>query len=154
MSTSNAQAFPLEASEDITIPRPADWTRQDTEGTDMVLLSPPVRTGVFRPNVVVTSQPYEGSIAKLSTFAMAAALGELTSPHLIACNIWPHPAGDGRQIEYTHQMGNQILHVQRWTFAVDGKAVDVTATCSSTQLTAIDELFGYMAANIEFRKAA
>ena len=154
MSTSNAQAFPLEASADITIPRPAEWTRQDAEGTDMVLLSPPVRAGVFRPNIVVTSQPYEGSIAKLSTFAMAAALGELTNPHLIACNIWPHPTGDGRQIEYTHQMGNQILHVQRWTFALDGRAVDVTATCSSTQLTAIDELFGYLAANIEFRKAA
>lgn len=154
MNTPNAQAFPLEASGDISIPRPADWTRQDAEGTDMVLLSPPVRAGVFRPNVVVTSQHYEGSIAKLSTFAMAAAIGELTSPHLIACNIWPHPAGDGRQIEYTHQLGNQILHVQRWTFAHGGRAIDVTATCSSTQLTAVDELFGYLAANIKFLKVA
>ncbi|WP_262105741.1 hypothetical protein [Arthrobacter sp. Marseille-P9274] len=153
MIAPSPEADPVETTNDIRIPCPAGWSRQRPEGTDLVLLAPPAGTGAFRPSVVVTSQPYDGSIAKLSTFAMAAAIGELDRAHLIACNIWPHPAGSGRQIEYSHQLGNQVLHVQRWTFAVDGRAVDVTATCASTQLTAFDELFGYLAAKIEFRRA-
>ena len=153
MTASSPGHYPVETTNDIRIPCPAGWSRQRTDGADLVLLAPPARNGAFRPNVVVTSQPYDGSIAKLSTFAMAAAIAELDRARLIACNIWPHRAGNGQQIEYTHQRGNQVLHVQRWTFAVDGRAVDVTATCAATQLTAFDELFGFLAAKIEFRRA-
>ncbi|MBG6179774.1 hypothetical protein [Arthrobacter sp. CAN_A1] len=130
--------------------RPRDWLPSQVEGVDLVVLAP-AHWGLFRPSLVVTSQAYDGSIAKLSTFAMAAAMGELKHTHLIACDIWQHPSGPGRKIDYTHQLNEQVLHVQRWTFAHRGYAVDLTATCATTQLTSVDSLFDHVARTLHLR---
>ena len=142
--------FVLETTPRLDFQRPRDWLPTQVDGVDRVILAPK-GWGQFRPSLVVTSQPYDGTIAKLSTFAMAAAMGDLQHTYLIACEIWQHQAEPGRRIEYTHRLDDQELHVQRWTFAHLGYAIDLTATCATTQLTSVDALFDHVARTLQLR---
>lgn len=143
-------AFVVETTDRLSFERPGDWLPNQYQGADLVVVAPR-HWGQFRPSLVVTSRPFEGSIAKLATFVMAGAMGDLQGTHLLASEIWLNSAGAGRRIEYTHQMNEQMLHVQVWTFAHQGYAVDLSATCATTQLTSVDELFDHVAGTIHLK---
>ncbi|MGP5227610.1 hypothetical protein [Arthrobacter rhombi] len=63
------------------------------------MLAPHHRMGLFRPNLVVHSEEFAGSQAKLSTVTLEGHQVMLAEYHLIDVDTWDVPVPDGRRFE-------------------------------------------------------
>lgn len=122
-----------------TLAPPADWeVGPHVDGTDVVVLAPAPDHAEFRPNLVVNSEPFGGSAAKLSTVTLAGQQVTMSDYHLIDVDVWDGAVPDGRRFEYLHRQGQFLLHCIQFTAAVDGMAAHVTFTCAEQQLARWD----------------
>ncbi|MCW2130946.1 hypothetical protein [Arthrobacter sp. VKM Ac-2550] len=143
----NTELVP-ETSRHITIDRLPTWQRLEAEGADLVLAAEPVQEGHFRPNLVVTSFPFLGSIEKFSTMAMANTRARLKAVYFIAVEEWQAGDAPGRRFQYNHRLQGRSVHCQDWIVLTGRRAVMVTASCASNQLGANDFAFAVMADSI------
>ncbi|GAA4367557.1 hypothetical protein [Paeniglutamicibacter cryotolerans] len=107
-------------------------------GTDAIALAPADSAGGFRPNLVVNSEPFSGSTAKLSTVVLATHQVTMSDYHLIDVEAWDGLASEGRRFEFMHRQGGLLLHCIQYTASLNGLATHVTFSCAEDQLARWD----------------
>lgn len=129
---------------------PAGWKiARPGGGADAVLFAPKPPGGSFQPNLVVNSEVFNGSQAKLSTVTLAGHQVMLTEYHLIDVDVWSAPISDGRRFEYMHRMGGGLLHCVQYSTVVNGCSVHMTFSAAEGQLAGLDATFLDCADSVE-----
>ncbi|MBW4094344.1 MAG: DUF1795 domain-containing protein [Acidobacteria bacterium] len=131
---------------ELTLTIPEGWHQTSATGAVVVLTGPEAESGAYRANAVVTSFPYQGSIAKFSTMMMANMTQLLDSAFIISVE---RTEDSGRVIEYTHLLGGRSVHCRDRILLAPQKAYVVTASCSSAELGAMDGLLEHAVNSVE-----
>ena len=119
---------------------PHGWETIQQDGA--TIIAAPAANDGFRPNISIATEPATAaSVAGEATHAVAASLAMLERVHVISYEIWPFPGGEGRRIEYSHEMEGMNLYAQHWLLLEHGFLTRFTATCRTTQLPACDPVF-------------
>ncbi len=142
-----------EESRFASIGRPAEWqTLPVPDSADLVLAAPAPPSGSFRPNVVINSFPYVGSIAKLTTVVLSYAHAMMADIYFISVDELPADRGEGRIIEYTYSAGTGAVHCRVAVHQVQDHAVLVTASCASAELSAYDDLLDLICLSVQLKE--
>jgi hypothetical protein len=133
---------------------PSDWQAVPHAEADLVLAWPEGKLEGFRPNVVITSEPTELSIQRLSTRAMATVLAAHTGSYLVACDLWGFEPTPARRITFAYTASGTTINVIKLLVRLDGRAVDFTFSCALSQYGSLEPLFTFMAQSIRSVEAA
>lgn len=138
-----------------SIGRPQDWeTVAGPPSADLVLAAAPVDAGRFRPNVVINSFPYTGSITKLSTMVLSYAHVLMKDVYVVSVDQLPTDRGQGRMIEYTYSIEGPAVHCRVVVLQTKDHAVLVTASCASSELSAYDDLLDLVCLSVQLKEEA
>lgn len=129
----------------LTVRRPPSLQRLDSPTAELILAVPEPGDGRFRTNLVVTVEPSDATIERLSTETMAAALATNPETVLLACDLVVfHPLAPGRRIEFAYLAGECAVCVTQWLFLAQGHAVCATASRAVDQVLGSDSTFDYV----------
>lgn len=143
-----------EDSRFVTIGRPPDWEMLSVPPSADLLLAAPAGAGTrFRPNVVINSFPYTGSLAKLSTVVLSHTHTMVKNPYFISVDQFPPDRGQGRIIEYTHTAGDLAVHCRVFALQAEDHAVLITASCAAGELSAYDDALDLVCLSVNLKQA-
>lgn len=129
---------------------PINWQPVQQEQVDFALAAPEAGKGTFRANAVIRSEATDATIQQLSTWSIASAMADLPNVYMIAVNLWPTAAVPARSLEFTYEAEGRCIYVNKYIFAVSGRAVELTFSCTVLQLQSYAQLFTFMASSVEF----
>lgn len=138
-----------ESSGGVSLLRPEDWAVVPSPDVELVIAAPPAQwlgEDGFRPNVTVTSFPFPGSAAQLSTTVLASLLASLTDPFLVSVELVPEAEAE-RRIEYTHLGSGGSIHCVSQLLLHEDEACVVTSSCASGQLSAYEGILDLILAS-------
>lgn len=149
--------FVSESIRGITVSRPADWEVLEKTPQFLAVASPPVPEGIFRPSLVVRSEPGNGaSILRLSTAGLAATMVQFEDLHVISSEDWPKPgprpggqAVPGRRHRFVYLAGPHTVCVDRWIWTGTSRSVEATASYAVEQHTGLKLLFEHLVAGLQ-----
>lgn len=119
---------------------PEHWSAEDIRDEVELLAIFTGREGVFAPNLVVTVNPFDGSMAEFMGTAVGNIVGTLQDARIIDVSTWnraeDYPlelAAQGRAITYTHvsPASGEILRATDWLFIEGGWAVQATGSSAA-----------------------
>lgn len=119
---------------------PEHWSAEDIRDEIELLAVLKAKEGVFAPNLVVTLNPYSGSMAEFLASAVGNLAQTLTDVQFIDVTLWNRDrelpedaAAEGRAITYTHvsPSSGDILRTTEWLFIEGGLAVQATGTTAA-----------------------
>lgn len=119
---------------------PESWNAEDIRDEIELLAIYQGREGVFAPNLVVTVNPYEGSMAEFMQAAVGNVVSTLQDARIIDISTWNRTqefplelAAQGRAITYTHvsPASGEVLRTTDWLFTEGGLAVQATGTSAA-----------------------
>lgn len=119
---------------------PESWSAEDIRDEIELLAIFKGREGVFAPNLVVTVNPYEGSMAEFMGTAVGNIVQTLSDVRIIDISTWNRTeefplelAAQGRSITYTHisPASGEVLRATDWIFIEGGLAVQATGTTAA-----------------------
>jgi hypothetical protein len=127
--------------------RPAQhWLAEQVRPEIELLATFPVDENTFRPSVVVTVNPFEGSIREFSVKALAGLTSTLRECRVIDVGGWERRPEDraeehlgvetdtsllSRRIEYVHRADNgRLVSGVEYLVLMEGWAVQFTSTCA------------------------
>lgn len=150
------------------------WTAESLRPeVELFAAMPPVEND-FTPNVVVTANPYSGTLADFSRRAMAGIERDLREGRVVHAGRWTYrfaePLGDGsiptdalgvplaaqegRVLEYTHRAPNGLtVSGADYLLVLDGWAVQVSTTTAIQSRFIFDEPFQAMARSVRTLRA-
>lgn len=134
------------------IGRPHDWQTLSAPPSMDLIVAAPERSGHFRPNAVVNSFPYSGSIAKLCTVVLAYARTSMKDIFFISVDELFTDSGIGRIIEYTYSAGDNPVHCKVVVLQTTNHAVLVTASCAASELSAYDEILELVCTSVQLKE--
>lgn len=141
-----------EESRFASIGRPEDWEPLPAFPSVDLIVAAPEQPGRFRPNVVINSFPYSGSLPKLSTLVLAYARTTLQGLHIISVDEIEVDSRAGRIIEHVHSAGGDAVHSKVLVLQAPGHAVLVTASCAASELSAYDELLELVSTSVQLKE--
>ncbi|GAB3753089.1 hypothetical protein GCM10027591_01360 [Zhihengliuella somnathii] len=117
---------------------PEPWIAENVrDEIELIAYLPANEKVPFTPNLVVTVNPFEGTIEEFAGRAVTALLATTQQPQLIDVGLWG--GRDTRTVVYTHsspQLGLRLRSVEFLTI-IDGVAIQATATTTVPQWLAI-----------------
>ncbi|WP_102158200.1 hypothetical protein [Zhihengliuella halotolerans] len=139
---------------------------------ELMATMPPVE-GEFPPNIVVTVNPYGGSLADFSRRATAAIVRDLREGLIVDVDDWsfgvgaasldagtdpdadePTPGGIGRLIEYTHRIEEGIVvSGADYLLVRQGWAIQISTTTGLPTRMIFDEILQSMAGTVAVLRA-
>ncbi|MDN6200577.1 MAG: hypothetical protein L0I99_00020 [Micrococcaceae bacterium] len=117
---------------------PAPWTGQQLRPEVELFGSMPAVQGEFTPNVVVTVNPYSGTVQDFGRLAVSGIVADLTEGRIVDVSEWDFRPGasteealghSGRIIEYTHRapVGRTVSGVD-YLVIHQGWAIQISTT--------------------------
>ena len=125
---------------------PADWTDVD-DPRAIAAVAAPVGPG-FRPNAVVTTQPFDGSISLLSRLLLASLPTLPGRAYALACDPLDVGGVPGRRLQWVHDRGADALHVTVFAFATGTDRIELTVSQSLDAAVANTEALGVIAGSL------
>ncbi|WP_159553309.1 hypothetical protein [Citricoccus sp. K5] len=126
---------------------PEHWSAEDIRDEIELLSVLKGKDGVFAPNLVVTLNAYDGSMAEFLSSAVGNISQTLTEVRFIDITLWnpggalpgQTPALDGRAVTYTHvsPASGEVLRTTDWLFIENGLAVQATGTTAAPDWMAL-----------------
>lgn len=144
--------FMREESRFASIARPEDWEPLQASLSVDLIIAAPAQPGRFRPNVVINSFPYSGSLPKLSTVVIAYARTLVQNLHIISVDEIEVDSRAGRIIEYVHSGGGDAVHSKVLVLQTPEHAVLVTASCAASELSAYDEVLELVSTSVQLKE--
>lgn len=148
--------FVTESIQGAVVSRPGDWEVLEKTPQFLAVAFPAVPEGVFRPSLVVRSEPGNGaSILRLSTAGLAATMVRFDELHVISSDYWPKPGPGGgrgtvpgRRHRFVYLAGLHTVCVDRWIWAGASRSVEATASYAVEQHTGLKPLFDHLIAGL------
>lgn len=144
--------FVREESRFASIGRPDDWEPLPVSSSVDLIVAAPPQPGRFRPNVVINSFPYCGSLPKLSTVVLAYARTVMQNLYFISVDEIEVDSRPGRIIEYVYSDGGDAIHCKVLVLQAPGHAVLVTASCAASELSAYDEVLELVSTSVQLKE--
>jgi len=119
---------------------PEHWSAEDIRDEIELLALLKGKDGVFAPNLVVTVQPFDGSMAEFLASTVGNVSQTLTDVRFIDVTLWnrsgdlpQRAATEGRAVSYTHASpaSGEVLRTTEWLFLDGGLAVQATGTTAA-----------------------